>query len=74
MSATMVSRRRTFGFRWSKKVEITLETKFLAKYFYQYFQIFSILIYNENLPVKSHLSNAHNTNIFFADKMFIYDA
>ena len=32
------------GFRWSKKVEITLETKLLANYFYQYFQIFSIFI------------------------------
>ena len=32
------------GFRWSEKVEITLETKLLANYFYQYFQIFSIFI------------------------------
>ena len=28
--------------------------KFLAKYFYQYFQIFSIFIYDENLPMKSY--------------------
>ena len=27
---------------------------FLAKYFYQYFQIFSIFIYNESLPMKSY--------------------
>ena len=28
--------------------------KFLAKYFYQYFQIFSAFIYDENLPMKSY--------------------
>ena len=28
--------------------------KFLAKYFYQHFQIFSIFIYNESLPMKSY--------------------
>ena len=28
--------------------------KFLAKYFYQYFQFFSIFIYNESLPIKSY--------------------
>ena len=38
--------------------------KFLAKYFYQYFQIFSIVIYNESLPMKSYVSNEHNTNKF----------
>ena len=29
-------------FKWSKKAKITLETKLLAKHFFQYFQIFSI--------------------------------
>ena len=53
LSATMVGRRRKF-FRWSKNVKITLETiSFLVKYFFQYFQIFSIFIYNESLPMKS---------------------
>ena len=28
--------------------------KFLAKYFYHHFQIFSIFIYNESLPMKSY--------------------
>ena len=28
--------------------------KFLAKYFFQYFQIFSIFISNESLPMKSY--------------------
>ena len=27
---------------------------FLAKYFYQYFQIFSMFIYNESLPMRSY--------------------
>ena len=39
------------GFRWSKKTKITLQTKSLAKHFFQYFQIF---IYNESLPTKSY--------------------
>ena len=46
---------KIFGFRWSKKVKIRLETiKVLAKCFYQCSQIFSIFIYNESLPMKSH--------------------
>ena len=36
--------RKILGFRWSEKAEMTLETMFLAKCFYQYFQIFSIFI------------------------------
>ena len=45
MSATMVGQQKKLGFRWSKKAEITLETiSFLAKYLYQYLQIFSIFI------------------------------
>ena len=47
---------------------------FLAKYFYQYFQIFSIFIYNESLPMKSYLTNEHNTNKFSLLKNCIYDA
>ena len=31
-----------------------LNYKFLGKYFYQHFQIFSIFIYNESLPMKSY--------------------
>ena len=46
--------KKILGFRWSKKAKITLETKFLAQYFCQYFQIFSIFIYNESLPMKSY--------------------
>ena len=38
--------------------------KFWAKYFYQYFQFFSIFIYNESLPMKSYLNNEHSTNKF----------
>ena len=36
--------RKILGFRWSEKAEMTLETMFLAKYFDQHFQIFSIFI------------------------------
>ena len=43
---------KNFGFQMSKKTKTTLE-KFLAKYLFQYFQIFSISIYNESLPIKS---------------------
>ena len=46
------STKKSLGFRWSKKAKITLETKSLAKYFYQHFQIFSIFICNESLPMK----------------------
>ena len=33
-------------------------------YFYQYFQVLCIFIYNESLPMKSYLSNGHNTKKF----------
>ena len=46
------STKKSLGFRWSKKAKITLETKSLAKYFYQHFQIFSIFICNESLSMK----------------------
>ena len=46
--------KKILAFRWSKKANITLDRKykFLANYFYQHFQIFSIFIYNESLPMK----------------------
>ena len=46
--------KKILGFRWSKKAKIMLETKALAKHFFEYFQIFSIFIYNERLLMKSH--------------------
>ena len=47
--------KKILGFRWSKKGQNNVGNyTFLAKYFYQYFQIFSIFIYNENLPMKSY--------------------
>ena len=47
--------KKLLGFRWSKKVKITLEAiSFLAKYFFQYFQILYPFTYNENLPMKSY--------------------
>ena len=43
------------GFRWSKKGKITLKTiTFCANYFSEYFQIFSIFVYNESFPMKSY--------------------
>ena len=57
--------KKILGLRWSKKARITLETiSFLAKYSYQYFQIFAIFTLNESLSMKSYLSNKHNTNKF----------
>ena len=44
--------KKMLGFRWSKKVKITLETKaFNETHFFQYSHIFSIFIYNEILSV-----------------------
>ena len=55
MSATMVGRRRKYwvsdGLKRSKNIR---NYKFWAKYFYQHFQIFSIIIYNESLAMKSY--------------------
>ena len=44
--------KKILGFRWSKKAKITLETKAFGETFFLYFQIFSIFIYNESLPMK----------------------
>ena len=47
--------KKILGFRWCGKAKIALETiKFLVKYIYQYFQISSIFIYHESLPMKSY--------------------
>ena len=51
MSVTMVGQRRKFQVKYQNNVT---NYKFLAKYFYQHFQIFSIFIYNESLPMKSY--------------------
>ena len=61
MSFTMVGRQRKFyvsdGLKMQRNVR---EYKFLVKYFYQYFQIVSIFIYNESpadkiLPIFQNL-------------------
>ena len=46
MLVTMVGQqKKKLDFRWSKKAENDVRNyKFLAKYFYQHFQIFSIFI------------------------------
>ena len=62
MSATGWSMKKILGFRWSKKAKITLETisfyrniSFsIFRYFFQYFQVFSIFICNESLQIKSY--------------------
>ena len=47
--------KKILDFKWSKKAEITLETiSFLVKYFYQYFQIFSVFI-NKMLSIFQNL-------------------
>ena len=46
--------RKILDFRCSKGQINGRNYKFLAKYFFQYFQIFSIFIYNESLPIKSY--------------------
>ena len=43
---------KMLAFKWFKKAKITY--KFLAKYFYQYFQIFSVFTCNESLSMKSY--------------------
>ena len=55
MSATMVGRRRKFQVSDGLKRPYNVRNyKFLAKYFYQNVQLFSIFIYNESLPIKSY--------------------
>ena len=59
MLATMVGRRRTFqvsdGIKRPKLRRNNYRNyKFLAKYFLQYFQIFSTFIHNESLLMKSY--------------------
>ena len=57
MSATMVGQRRKFYVSdclKRRKGQNVRSYKFLAKYFYQHFQIFCIFIYNESLPMKSY--------------------
>ena len=55
MSATMVGRRRNFQYSDGlKRPKLCQKHKFLAKYFYQHFQIFPIFIYNESLPMKPY--------------------
>ena len=60
MSFTMVGRQRKFyvsdGLKMQRNVR---EHKFLVKYFYQYFQIVSIFIYNES-PADKILSIFQN--------------
>ena len=47
--------KKILGFTWSKNSQNNVRNyKFLGKYFYQHFQIFSIFIYNESLPMKSY--------------------
>ena len=52
--------KKIFGFRWSKKAKITLETISFGqnisifKFSKKHLQIFSIFIYKENLPMKSY--------------------
>ena len=47
--------KKILGFGSSQKTKITLENiSFWQKYFYQRFQIFSIYIYSDNLPIKSY--------------------
>ena len=52
--------KKIFGFRWSKKAKITLETISFGqnisifKFSKKHLQIFSIFIYKENLPTKSY--------------------
>ena len=65
MSATMVDRQIKFRFQVVSKGQNNIRNcKFWTKYFYQYFQIFSIFIYSESLSMKCLHSNEHNTNRF----------
>ena len=55
MSATMVGRQRKYKVSDGVKRPLNSTRNYnLAKYFYQYFQIISIFIYNESLPMKSY--------------------
>ena len=55
MSATMVGQQRNCLDSDDVKSQNNVRNfKFLVKYFYKYFQIFPIFIYNENLPMKSY--------------------
>ena len=55
MSATIVGWRRHFRFLMVWKGQNKVRNyKFLAKYFYQYFEILPIFIHNESLPMKSY--------------------
>ena len=55
MSATMVGQQRNCLDSDDVKSQNNVRNfKFLVKYFYKYFQIFPIVIYNENLPMKSY--------------------
>ena len=55
MSATMVGRQRKCQVSDGVKRPLNSTRNYnLAKYFYQYFQIISIFIYNESLPMKSY--------------------
>ena len=48
-------KKKILGFRWHKKGKSNVRSyRFLAKHFLQYFQIFSIFIYNESLLMKSY--------------------
>ena len=53
MLATMVEENVMFQMV-QKGLNNVRNYKFLGKYFYQHFQIFSIFIYNEILPIKSY--------------------
>ena len=46
--------KKILDFRWFKTTKVG-NYKFLVKYFFQYFQIFSIFTYNEDLLMKSYL-------------------
>ena len=50
--------KKILDFKWSEngleRPKNIRNYKFLAKYFFQYFQIFSIFISNESLPMKSY--------------------
>ena len=55
MSVTMVGgRRKSQVSDGPKRPNNIRNYKFLEKYFYQHFQICSIFIYNESLPMKSY--------------------
>ena len=51
----MLADKEKFSFQMVYKGQNNVRNyKFLAKYFCQYFQIFSIFIYNESLKMKSY--------------------